>query len=220
MRQWYSVLCGLSGLLLGAFLGGCTPHIGDKCNVNSDCSIQGNLQCDTSQLNGYCTVFNCTPTNCPNNAACVTVNASVPGCPYDDYQSPSRTALNMCLQSCTKDSDCRTSDGYACVDPTLPPWNAVIVDNVIQRVCLQNPSYSIGTDASFEGGVAPVCQPRVTIPDGSVFPVEDTGAGVESEAGADAQSAIDAGNEAGEVDAGSDAADAAEMGAADAPDGG
>jgi hypothetical protein len=136
-------------LLAGAaLLSGCTPHIGDKCAVNSDCSLQGNLQCDTSQPNGYCTLFNCTSNSCQNNAACVAVNASVPGCTYNDYTSPSRTSVNMCLESCSKDADCRTGDGYDCFDPTQPPWNAKIVDNNFQDGSV----FASQSDASGEAG--------------------------------------------------------------------
>jgi hypothetical protein len=199
-------------LLAGAaLLSGCSPHIGDKCAVNSDCSLQGNLQCDTSQPNGYCTFFNCTSNSCQNNAACVAVNANVPGCTYDDYTSPSRTAVNMCLESCGKDSDCRTGDGYVCRDPREPPWNALIVDNNFQRVCLPLPNFS------FEGGVSlPTMSVDATAPnicsaagpalDGSVF---SSRSDASAEAGGDA--AIDGAADTGAPDgaAAADAADAA-----------
>lgn len=189
-----------------ATVAGCAPHIGDHCNVNSDCSLQGNLQCDTSQPEGYCTLFNCMPNTCQNNATCVAVNASVPGCPYDDYMSPSRTNLNMCLESCTKDSDCRTSEGYVCRDPRDPPWNAQVVDNTIRMVCLVSPTY----DAGAEPDAAPaVCSAAGPMLDGSVFPAPDGAA----DAGADAM-------EGGPVEGGAGDGAAADAGAADAPGGG
>src|SRR5579863_3322454 len=85
MRLLGHALLGWAAMLGLAFaaagLVGCTPHVGDHCNQNSDCSLQGTLQCDTSQPNGYCTLFSCTGNSCQNNAVCVALNASVPGCP-------------------------------------------------------------------------------------------------------------------------------------------
>ena len=197
---------GVAAAALGAV--GCAPHIGGHCNVNSDCSLQGNLQCDTSQPSGYCTLFNCIPNMCPNTASCVAVNANVPGCPYDDYMSPSRTAVDMCLESCTKDSDCRTSDGYVCRDPREPPWNAQILDNTIRLVCLVLPAYDGGALVAPESDAA-VCLAAGPFVDGSVFPTEDAAA----DAGADAM-------EGGPVEAGAGDGGAADAGAADAPTGG
>lgn len=48
-------------------LAGCTPHIGDHCNLNTDCALEGTRACDNAQPNGYCTVFNCSPDTCPDN---------------------------------------------------------------------------------------------------------------------------------------------------------
>jgi hypothetical protein len=217
----------LAVALAAAFAMGCTPHIGDKCAVNSDCSLQGNLQCDTSQPNGYCTFFNCTANTCQNNAACVAVNANVPGCPYNDYMSPSRTTVNMCLESCGKDSDCRTGDNYECVDPCGAPWNAQIVDNHGGnmcggvRVCLPTPTFN------FEGGVASadasqtadsgtdsgtpinICSAAGPALDGSVFPAQSSASDGSLDAG-------DAGAIDGGADTGSGASDAGVPDAADA----
>jgi hypothetical protein len=149
----------------GAVLVGCTPHIGDHCNLNTDCSIQGTLLCDTSQPNGYCTFFNCAPNSCQNSAVCVMLHASVPGCPYDDYQAPSRSARTMCLAPCSKDSDCRTGEGYLCADPTQAPWDAILIDsNNHQKVCLVNPNRGIPAsfvDAGDQGGVCQATGPDV-----------------------------------------------------------
>jgi hypothetical protein len=212
MQRWQKVLLA-SAALWGA--AGCSPHIGDKCNVNSDCSIQGNLQCDTSQPGGYCTNFNCSPTSCPDNAACVAINSSVPGCPYDDYQAPARTAINMCLQSCGKDSDCR--DGYGCFSASMV--NGVIVDNVMPKVCAPIPTFAAGTDASSDGAVPAVCLANGGGGvDGSVFASIDAPAEAEAlEAAADAgDGGADAADE-GAPDAGPDGAN--DGAAADGPDG-
>jgi hypothetical protein len=128
------------GVAFGAAASGCTPKIGDRCSLNTDCSVDNTRACDNSQPNGYCTVLNCSPNSCPDNAACVAFRAGLPGCPYDDYASPARTARTFCMESCKNDSDCRQSDGYVCRDPTGQPWAARIVDsNYARRVCLLPP---------------------------------------------------------------------------------
>jgi hypothetical protein len=212
---------------LGAGLTGCTPHIGAKCNVNTDCSLQGTLVCDTSQPDGYCTLFNCVADSCQNEAACVMLNASVPGCPYDDYAAPARTGRTMCLEQCHKDSDCRTSDGYVCADPRQPPWNGVIVDDdQSQHVCLVAPDdYDGGPAASFPD--AAVCQskgPSVPSIEASV-----SAGDAENDAGAEAaaQAATDSGPDVGAdvaadapTDGGADADATAEGGADATTDGG
>jgi hypothetical protein len=160
-----AVLAATAALLLT----GCTPHVGDKCVLNTDCSLQGTRVCDNSQPNGYCTLFNCAPNSCPDNAACVMIYSEVPGCPYDGYAAPPRTGRTMCMASCSKDSDCRTQDGYVCRDPQQPPINGLVVDSNWQTVCVVSPDYSnaswpvggvVGV-ASFDaspGDAAPVCQ--------------------------------------------------------------
>src|SRR5260221_10129318 len=96
----------LCALALAA-LSGCTPSIGDKCVLSTDCSIRGDRLCDTSQPGGYCTVFNCSGNSCPDEAACILFNGRVQGCAYDDHVI-SRTARTFCMATCSSDSDCRT----------------------------------------------------------------------------------------------------------------
>ena len=127
-RLGFGALDRLRLILLSLALAatGCTPHIGDTCLLSTDCSLQGTVLCDTSQPNGYCTVFNCTANQCPNNAACVLFNAAIAGCAYNDRTSPSRTSLPFCMAQCSSDSDCRQSDGYVCADPRKPPWDGLV----------------------------------------------------------------------------------------------
>lgn len=149
-------------LAAGLLLGGCTPHIGDHCQLNTDCSIDGTRVCDNSQPNGYCTSFNCTANSCLDNAVCVMVSASVPGCPYNDYQSPSRTHTTLCLAQCNQDSDCRTGEGYVCRDPRQAPYNATIIDDnpTSHKVCVAQPLYDAGQpNASMPDATPPVCMP-------------------------------------------------------------
>jgi len=141
----YSVcsICSIvTALALATFiLSGCTPAIGDRCTLSTDCSVQGNRICDTTQPGGYCTAVPCTADKCPDNAACVEVGASVPGCAYDDYAAPSRVASPMCLKTCSSNSDCRQSDGYTCGHPAGPMSFAVILDtDQTKQVCLIAPN--------------------------------------------------------------------------------
>ena len=105
---------------------GCTPQIGDKCVLNTDCSATGTRQCDTSLPGGYCTIFNCGPNTCPDQSACYLFHAEIQGCPYDDRE-PSRTGHTFCMKDCAHDSDCRS--GYICSDLRVPPWNAILLDD-------------------------------------------------------------------------------------------
>ncbi|HEX8792464.1 MAG TPA: hypothetical protein VF765_16055 [Polyangiaceae bacterium] len=150
-------------LAAGLLLGGCTPHIGDHCQLNTDCSIDGTRVCDNSQPNGYCTSFNCVANSCLDNAVCVMVNASVPGCPYNDYQAPSRTHTTLCLKNCGQDSDCRTGEGYVCRDPELAPYNGKIIDDspTSNKVCVALPYYDAGgPNMSMQpDATPPVCMP-------------------------------------------------------------
>jgi hypothetical protein len=187
-------------LLLALALAGCTPSIGDKCVLSTDCSLRGDRLCDNSQPNGYCTVFNCSPDTCPDKAACVLFHAEVPGCPYND-RSPSRTGRQFCMAQCQSDSDCRVNDGYVCRDPRQAPWNALILDDdQSQHVCIPSPSLV----SELPDAEAPVCGP--VAPDAG-FPSFDAGGD-----GGVGDAATDAPGDAG--------ADVADAGISDAADSG
>ncbi len=149
-----------AGLALLAGIAACTPEIGDKCQVSTDCSVRGDRLCDTSQPGGYCTQLNCGANNCADEAACVLFGSALPGCGFDDRSGPygSRVARSFCMAQCESNSDCR--DGYICADPRSTPWNAVILDdNQNKRGCL--PAAREGQDAGAAGSEtsAPVCGP-------------------------------------------------------------
>ncbi len=118
---------------------GCGDEIGDSCTTNVDCSALGDRICDTSQLEGYCTVEGCGLTTCPEEATCIrffpTSFLSQPCDPAtEDVVDPKLTKSNsctvdeiclssgfcalrtyetrFCMKSCDADSDCR--DGYDC----------------------------------------------------------------------------------------------------------
>ncbi len=222
-------------------LSGCQPQIGDKCVLNTDCSVSGTrLGCDTSMPGGYCTVFNCGPNSCPDQTACYLFYAEVQGCPYSD-RAPSRTAHSFCMKDCQQNSDCRA--GYICADLRKGPWNAVLLDdNQNQAVCVPAPdkaSQAAGllTSEQLDANAPPIpiCEADPDID--AAFPSEpDAGvalvdAGEVSDTGADAgiqgaDGGVDAGLDAGTdatLDAGVDATlndagvvDASDAGASDA----
>lgn len=169
----------LAILGFAALLFGCQPSIGDHCIQSTDCSPAGDRLCDTSQPNGYCTIFNCLPNRCPSEAACVATNISVLGCPYDDRHSPSRASRQLCVRKCNHDSDCRVDEGYACIAPA--DYGILVMDtDQTEKICLPATSYSV-SDAAIDG-VAPVCQ--AAGPDAAPF---DAGPGWQGdEAGTDA----------------------------------
>jgi hypothetical protein len=184
----------LAFVLLALALGlcGCTPGIGSSCVQSTDCSPTGQLLCDTSQPGGYCTVFNCQPDRCPNNAACVITNIAPLGCPYDDRHSPSRFSRVLCLETCNQDSDCRQY--YACVVPS--DYGLLVIDILqSEKVCLPMTSYGV-EDASADSAVCSVSGPTV--------PGFDAGPGYQGDAGEGSDAAGD-GGDAGAPDA-SDAA--------------
>ncbi len=171
MRFFSSFELRLSTLLLLTApllaLTGCTPSIGDKCVLSTDCSTRGDRLCDTSQPDGYCTQFNCAKDSCPDNAACILFNAAIPGCKYDDRSGGygARTARAFCVASCGRDSDCRA--GYICADPRSSPWFGFAQDsNQDKRTCLAipsdyNPDAGPDTDA---GPVPAICGPLAPFP--------------------------------------------------------
>jgi hypothetical protein len=147
--------------LLGLLASGCSPGVGSGCTLSTDCGTTGNLVCDTSEFEGYCTVQDCVPNECPNNAACVMFNPTIPGCGYDDYLQGSPVDQQFCMATCGSNSDCR--NGYICADPTKSPWNAMLLDSTssnsqIVTVCIPLPLE--GLDAGNRGfdPDAAVCQ--------------------------------------------------------------
>jgi hypothetical protein len=111
-----STLYTLLALAALAVATGCSPKIGDKCTVSTDCSATGDRLCDITQPDGYCTIFNCEPDSCPDDAACINFGTSlspVAGCTVSQGESPYQRSF--CLASCESDSDCRAD--YKCIEP-------------------------------------------------------------------------------------------------------
>lgn len=102
VRTPRSILLALAALCACAAIG-CAPRIGDGCQNSTNCSINGDRLCDTSQPGGACIVLDCQPDRCPDDAVCVRFNPI-----------PARRAIVGCMRRCTSDVDCRTGDGYQC----------------------------------------------------------------------------------------------------------
>jgi len=192
-----------AALVLGAAATACTPSIGDKCVLSTDCSLRGERLCDSAQPDGYCTIFDCRGNLCPDEAACVLFHPNVAGCSYDD-RTPSRSGRTFCLAQCHGNSDCRP--GYVCADPRQAPWSARILDDdQTQRVCIVPPD-----KASVEAGVvddAPVC---------SVNGVDASAIDAAPSDAAPRDGGADAPGDAAPGDASGDAADAGIRDASDA----
>jgi hypothetical protein len=190
-----SPLTLLAAALLGV-LAGCTPSIGDKCVLSTDCSTRGDRLCDTSQPDGYCTQFNCPKNGCPDDAACVLFNANVPGCGYDDRAGGygSRVARSFCVAKCTSNDDCRA--GYVCANPYDKPWSGLVLDDdQSRRLCLVVPF------GGPDGGAAPIMSPGAPAPVCSVVGPDvapiDASAPRIVEAGAPPPLTLDSGADAG-----------------------
>lgn len=92
-------------LAVGLSAGACKKVIGDGCSASTDCSATGDRQCDLSQVDGYCTLQNCDPNGCPDEALCIGFDAHAP-----------RLERRFCMAGCDVDDDCRTPE-YRCVHP-------------------------------------------------------------------------------------------------------
>ncbi|MCX7806984.1 MAG: hypothetical protein N2515_00110 [Deltaproteobacteria bacterium] len=73
---------------------------------STQCSFAGDRICDTNQPGGSCTVFDCQPDQCPDNAVCVRFRSRTP-----------RLQILACMKRCNANSDCREGEGYRCVGP-------------------------------------------------------------------------------------------------------
>jgi hypothetical protein len=125
------VLCGVLG---------CQPQIGDSCATTADCTDGTDRICDATLPGGYCTVFNCEPDTCPEEAACVAFRsapAAVAEC--GDTQQSARLQRTFCMKTCNEQSDCRP--GYVCMDLNGAsiednPWSAEVIEKYGALVCV------------------------------------------------------------------------------------
>jgi hypothetical protein len=132
-----SLISGLIvSLLVLGFGAGCGKEIGDACNFSTDCSPNGDRQCEATSKEGYCTVVGCDFDTCPEEAVCVRFfgggfankqcdhlledveGAGDDRCSFDEVCSINDTCVSrssetrFCMRKCDSDGDCR--DGYEC----------------------------------------------------------------------------------------------------------
>ncbi|HEY4120410.1 MAG TPA: hypothetical protein VGM56_21240 [Byssovorax sp.] len=143
-------------VLSGAFALGCTPAIGDSCELSTDCSQLGDRLCDTTEPSGYCTIFNCEPDTCPDSV-CVGFNFQLdPTCGTADDGKWGRFERTFCMAPCTSISDCRTDEGYTCIVPASRNGRIVDQNPVAQAVCATN---SVLPPAPLASSIPGVCEP-------------------------------------------------------------
>jgi hypothetical protein len=199
-------------LLLG-LVAGCAPKIGDHCSVSTDCSANGDRLCDTTQPGGYCTVFNCEPNSCPNEAVCVAFNEK--SCPDRGGQATAqsiRFQRTFCMVTCGGDGDCR--GGYTCLDTSNDPARQVVDQNPSSlKICTVPPAVT-QPDAAPPPDAPP---PAVCSPSDATF-----GTNPSSDAGSESNaSLVDVSLETssdGPAEAAPDAADASSEPLPDGPD--
>ena len=86
---------------------------GAPCASNSDCQkYETNYLCDLSRPGGYCTAPCATADDCSPGGPEICATMSAP--PSFDPSAPATQA--WCLLGCATDSQCRVSEGYACVN--------------------------------------------------------------------------------------------------------
>jgi hypothetical protein len=99
--------------------------------------VNGDRLCDISMPGGYCTIFNCEPGGCPEEAVCIAYrNTLAPVGACMDTASRARLERTFCMRRCKSDSDCR--GGYACIDMGVEnPWSASVAEKpgVSGKVC-------------------------------------------------------------------------------------
>jgi hypothetical protein len=199
-RAW--LFAKIITLLLSLVFVACKPEIGDECELSTDCSATGDRLCDLTQPGGYCTMFNCEPGSCPEEAVCIgygNVLSSAPAC--RDPQASRRLQRTFCLKSCDSHDDCR--GGYDCVDMKRhSDLGVVVVERAGKsgKVCAVAFSEQPETERASD-----VCTGRS---DGGARPQSDAG-----DAATDA--AADGGDSDGSAD-GSDGSDGSDAEPADA----
>jgi len=145
-------------LVLGLVAGGmgCKPKVGEDCAISTDCSISGDRLCDVTQPGGYCTVFNCEPNQCPEEAACVAFNEGT--CSAASVSA--RFRRTFCMRTCEDNSDCR-GGSYQCLDVSRDESRQIVDTNrPNQRICAVpsasrtsqplDPAVCFPSDASFD----------------------------------------------------------------------
>lgn len=154
----------VAAALAALLAAGCGSEIGDSCSISTDCSPDGDRTCDTSSLDGYCTIQGCDYDSCPDEATCVrffsgtfdnrscdpaTEDVSTDVCGLDELCTLEHKCalraneVRYCMKTCSSRSDCR--DGYECRDENLmqqhggEPVRAPGAKGSLPRFCAQAP---------------------------------------------------------------------------------
>jgi len=183
-------------LVLSTTLTACRPKIGDACATSTDCSVQGDRLCDTTQLGGYCTIFTCEPTKCPDDSACAAFNGPDLSNLCSSLSLQTRLERTFCLRTCESSSDCRP--GYICADRTAlrDNYRGEILDGTpATRICLV--AVSLQTEASASGAACPAVS-SVEVPYATLVGL----GGAMGQSGAGGVGAAGAGGTAGRAGAG------------------
>jgi hypothetical protein len=152
VMTWFRLVLVVGMLAGGA---GCKPKIGEDCATSVDCSISGDRLCDVTQPSGYCTVFNCEPNQCPDEAACVAFSEGT----CSSVIVSTRFRRTFCMRTCEDDSDCR-GGSYRCIDVSRDQSRRIVDANPNQRICAvpsanqapptSDPAVCFPSDASFD----------------------------------------------------------------------
>jgi hypothetical protein len=140
--------------MLLVLLAACRPEIGDECVSSIDCSSQGDRLCDTSQPEGYCTIFSCEPDNCPeDDSVCVGFGLVLaPTCDTKEGAADPRWPRferTFCMAPCEEDDDCRV--GYQCLAPEERGATSIDIESEL-----------LGSKVCFAASEAPVADPSLT----------------------------------------------------------
>jgi hypothetical protein len=82
--------------------------IGKTCAVKEDCASTLTCVISSSFIGGYCSNSCSDDSFCPDGSWCAP-------------KALAGTSQSMCAKSCTIDADCRTAEGYSCVEINPEP---------------------------------------------------------------------------------------------------
>lgn len=90
----------------------CPVLDGSPCASDNDCQkYEPNFRCDLSRPGGYCTAPCQTADDCSPGGPEICASSSPPS-----FDPSAPTTQQWCILGCTSDTQCRTGDGYRCID--------------------------------------------------------------------------------------------------------
>lgn len=159
-------------LLFAATMPACGNEIGDECDNYTDCIDAESDRLCLSGIEGfpggYCTIFNCRPDECPQEAACVAYRYSLaptPECSDDGYRS--RLQRSYCMLRCNDDSDCRPDYKCLAADGNNPLGAVALEQESGVKIC----SVPYSQPSQLPERQSEVCEPQL----GSTAPGTDGG---------------------------------------------